>query len=340
MRSSAALVVESVDHVSNELAGEVFAFWRDNGVSFSEEQARARVSELVVLARDNSGALQAVATAAQGYEPELGDVLLHRFRYRVAAQWHDSDLARRLLMAFHAQAAADYSSDRRRPCGIAVSLPDLQLEGGQPWAKFDIEDVRFFLVSIRADDSRLRVTWFADARVNNAYDGPIDCDGVLPAGYRIDVLDKPLSGADADRAVALWLQMGLLSEADARERVAQVVVTASAPDGALCGLLTSFQAPVDPVRSNMHWVRMAVSPKHRQQSIPSLMTRGFTEKLQQRHDNGELQNSLGVFAVVQNEKMRKYRNDAVCPVAEMAFIGESPQGYQMRVAYLDGITTR
>ncbi len=126
-----------------------------------------------------------------------------------------------------------------------------------------------------------------------------------------------------------------LSEEQVDKRLNQVVFAVQTKAGEVVGVSTAFRAYVQQLRNHMYAFRFFIDPAYR---IPGLMevilvkTRDFMEEISQT-DGPEDKRCIGMITLVENERIMKYRTEAIFPASKMVYIGNSPKGYQIRAYY-------
>ena len=336
---AAPLDISLVDQVTAALKDEVSAFWQQQGVTLPEAEAQRRLSALAAVARDDKGHIKAVATAPVHRLEALNNTPFYVWRMLVDASFRGTATGQQLFAAFYRR-KNQQGWTPGAPAGIFTGMADEQLEGPGVPARTAIDGIPSYLVGHSSEHYRQRVSYFDDARISDESSGSIhDPMRALPDGYVMRVTHQGVTGDDAQACKALWQAESNLQAHEFEDRLREVYVTTWAPDGSLCGIMTSYVAPV-PGIGNMHWTRALVAAAHRQNNIPALMCARLLEDLQQRVDAGEAQDSLGMFYEVQSPSIRVYRNDAVWPATDAAYIGQSPEGFHWRASYLRGVSAQ
>lgn len=331
------LSIDIIEHASAEQQQAVHAFWQRLGVSLPESVAQQRLQAIVALASDDAGEIQAVATAPVQVIDALAGTAHFIWRNLVAPDYRGTDVVQRMYAGFY-RAANERFQAQGGAIGIFTEMADEMLEGPGVPARACIDDIPLYLLTHISDQYRARVSYFEGARISAESSGStFNPLRELPDGYVMQVSPQGASGDAAEASKALWLATQTLPEEQFEQRLKEVYVTTWAPDGSLCGILTAYRQRLPRLEAAMHWVRALVSPEHRQNNIPALMCARFLADLQSRADAGEDVGSLGMLAEVHSPTIRIYRNDAVWPATDAAFIGVTPTGYHLRASYLQGL---
>lgn len=102
-------------------ADELLAFWKEHNAIPNEAQARARLTQVVLLARDADGAIAGVCTAYPMTPPQLGQPM-YFWRGFIAPKWRRTRLIGSLLSR-SCQVLGDHARDNDYPCiGILLEL--------------------------------------------------------------------------------------------------------------------------------------------------------------------------------------------------------------------------
>src|SRR5690242_8190377 len=76
----------------------------------------------------------------------------------------------------------------------------------------------------------------------------------MTEGKRIDVVRGRLEPSVADELIAFWSEQGALTEAAARQRLAEVVCVLRDADGAVAGVNSVFADRVETIGGRRFWV--------------------------------------------------------------------------------------
>ena len=156
----------------------------------------------------------------------------------------------------------------------------------------------------------------------------------LGEGYRIEVFAEGDVGADD--VVAMWAKEGALDEAEARRRAEDVALVVVAPDGDVAGVSTAWLQQNPTLRLPLWNYRTFVAREHRQGDIAFLLLHATRDHLSSRYTSGADDRAVGMVFEVQNEILKRYRNQAVWPTSRFHFFGEDERGAHHRVHYFPG----
>ena len=107
--------------ISEQDAAELLAFWKQEGAIPDEEQARARLAQVVFLARDKDGDIAGVCTSYAMTPPQLGQPM-YFWRAFIAPKWRATRLIGTLLSK-SCDVLGAFSRENDFPCiGILLEL--------------------------------------------------------------------------------------------------------------------------------------------------------------------------------------------------------------------------
>lgn len=134
----------------------------------------------------------------------------------------------------------------------------------------------------------------------------------------------------------IWRTIGGLPENQVEERLKQLTYVVTDPTGKVQGISTAYKAYIKQLRSHMYAFRCLLIPESR---IPGLttklvvLTRDFLESI---HELDAVDRAIGVITIVENEKIKESRTEAIWPASKMVYIGNSKEGHHIRVYYFKG----
>lgn len=107
--------------IDSQDSTELMAFWKREGAIPDEARARARLQQVVLLARDGDGEVAGVCTALSLTPPQLGQPM-YFWRAFIARKWRTTRLIYRLLMDSF-DVLETYAREREFPCiGVILEL--------------------------------------------------------------------------------------------------------------------------------------------------------------------------------------------------------------------------
>lgn len=160
-------------------------------------------------------------------------------------------------------------------------------------------------------------------------------DRRLDERYRLERLVDSET-LDAEDVIALWSGTGALDPDEARRRVGEVEFVAVAEGAGVVGLSTIYLAHNPQLRMDLWYYRTYVHPDHRESDLAFLLIHTTLEHLERRFSSGEDTRAAGMMFELQNELLKRSRNEAVWPTTGFAFIGENARGDHCRVRYFPG----
>jgi hypothetical protein len=156
----------------------------------------------------------------------------------------------------------------------------------------------------------------------------------LEEGYRIAALAD--SGAPAEAVIDFWTREAELDPLEARRRIAEVLLVATAADGEVAGVSTAFIAPSSRLRLDFWHQRGFVGAAHRKSSIGMQFAILGLEHLELAFVSGRDTRCAGLILEIENEGIKHYFNRGTELAVDMTFIGENERGDHVRVHYFPG----
>jgi hypothetical protein len=162
-----------------------------------------------------------------------------------------------------------------------------------------------------------------------------------PEGRELDRRYRlvPFDGGDASLAaglVALWTSTGALAAEAARRRVAEAAYVALDDSDGVIGVSTIRLGQNAHLGLPMWSYRTFVSPAHREGDIAFLLLHRTRDLLVERRREGVDTRAAGMLMEVQNEILKRARNEAVWRTTRFTFIGEDEVGAHHRVFFFPG----
>jgi hypothetical protein len=134
----------------------------------------------------------------------------------------------------------------------------------------------------------------------------------------------------------LWATQGGLSAEEARRRLDELLLVATAPDGELAGIATTFLKRHDQLRAELWHYRTLVAESHRQSNVALAMALAARDHLVQRFLSGEDERGIGIVFEIENDILKRFEPRAVWPRTGFVFVGENARGAHIRVHYFPG----
>ncbi len=126
-----------------------------------------------------------------------------------------------------------------------------------------------------------------------------------------------------------------LSDEQVEKRLKQVVFAVLTTAGEVVGVSTAFRAYVQQLKNHLYAFRFFIDPAYRIPGLTEVIlvrTRDFMEEISHT-DGPEDKRCIGLVTIVENERIMKYRKEAIWPASKMVYIGNSPKGYHIRAYY-------
>lgn len=120
------------------------------------------------------------------------------------------------------------------------------------------------------------------------------------------------------------------------ERLKQLVFVVRNAEGKVVGISTAFKAYIKQLRNHFFAIRLLLIPEYRIPGLTSTLlvrTRDFLESI---HLDEVTDPAIGIMTLVENQRIKEYRNEAIWPASGMVYIGNSGEGHHIRVYYFKG----
>lgn len=143
-------------------AADLLAFWKREGAIPDEAQAKARLKQAILLARDADGEVAGVCTALSMTPPQLGQPM-YFWRAFIAPKWRKTRLIYSLLMDSFDVLEAD-SRERDFPCiGVILELENTRF--GEVFRKAEWTKPHFIYIGKSPRGLDVRVRYFRGAKL-------------------------------------------------------------------------------------------------------------------------------------------------------------------------------
>ena len=155
------------------------------------------------------------------------------------------------------------------------------------------------------------------------------------------VLLEDVWGKDVSRfrapVLEIWRDYGGPVAGRAEDRLRQLAFVVTDDEGQVVGMSTALKVYVRHLRNYFYAVRLMLVPGYRIPGLTSKLLVSTRDLLESVHEqdigNGA---AIGLITLVENERLKKYRNEAVWPASGMVYIGNSREGHPIRVYYFRG----
>ena len=140
-----------------------------------------------------------------------------------------------------------------------------------------------------------------------------------------------------DELVEFWTRHKAIGdEASQAARADQAVCVGRTDDGAIWGVGTAVLRVLPRLRQPMYFYRQFFAPEHRGQKQTVPFFNQVKAVLQAHNQSLPQPESLGVLVELENQMLSQRYTEAHGRESGTIFIGYSPRGLQLRVAYFDG----
>ena len=227
---------------------------------------------------------------------------------------------------------SDFDHTPESPVGVCLMLTPDEARS-RPEAEWP--DPRTFYAGYLDDGRQVRIAYFANASISGEARPRPSPDWRLKPGYRV----VPLAGQDAvksDDVVGLWLREGVLSYAEAKRRLAEVLLVATDDSGSPVGVCTAYLQRHEQLRTDMWHFRLFVGAAHRQSAVASALSSEGCAHLGSRFVTGQDQRAIGIVYEIESEFLKRAFTMATWERVDFTFIGETAQGAHVRVHYFPG----
>lgn len=155
-------------------------------------------------------------------------------------------------------------------------------------------------------------------------------------GIEVASVWRQVTPALVEELTRFWLEHQAIGDAEqAAMRARQAVLVARDADGTLCGVATAVVRVLPRLRQPLYYYRQFFAPRLRGRYQVLTFFRRAKAVLQAY--NAALPNaeSLGILLEIENPRLAHQFRRAHMAHTQATFIGYSPRGLQLRVAYFD-----
>ncbi|MEQ8926241.1 MAG: hypothetical protein RLO81_10540 [Fulvivirga sp.] len=152
------------------------------------------------------------------------------------------------------------------------------------------------------------------------------------AAIHLTIYNDVLSSQIQNQVIEFWLQHGVLNQRAARERVSDVLIIARNTENKIIGIFTYALKYIPLLRNYMYLIRLSISPGNSSAFLVLKMGKMAYEVLKEKAKT-EQKKPLGLFALIQNNKMIRKWNWAIWPRLPFIYIGSTNSGHHRRVLY-------
>ncbi len=157
----------------------------------------------------------------------------------------------------------------------------------------------------------------------------------LDERYRIALFAE--TGDVSEQAVIdLWTREHAVPAAEAQGRVHEVLCVGLERDEGVVGVSTAYLQRNRQLGMDLWHFRLFVASAHRMSKLAVLLALTSRDHLQDGFVTGRDTRGSGVLYEVENEGLKRYRNQALMLPVEFTFIGQNPRGDHVYVRYFPG----
>jgi len=141
---------------------------------------------------------------------------------------------------------------------------------------------------------------------------------------------------EGEAVLAFWLKHKAIGdEAQARQRLKEIVLHARDGDGEIAGVCTAIAVTLPRLGQPMYYYRFFIAPRWRKSRlILYLFKRAF--ELLEGHARRYDYPCVGVLAELENTRFTEMGRSPVWPDVELVYVGKSQRGHDLRVRYFRG----
>lgn len=152
--------------------------------------------------------------------------------------------------------------------------------------------------------------------------------------YNIEVVRGRLETSVGDELVSFWSEQGALSEAAARQRLAEVVCVLRDEDGAIAGVNSAFADRVALIGGRRFWIYRSFLRPGFEEAGPAMIDAAHEALEEEFTATGE--GPLGLCVLIGDEEEMRRRPEAVWPGTNFIYAGYLPDRRQVRIGYFEG----
>jgi hypothetical protein len=281
----------------------------------------------------------AVRGASSVYDSEVALIGGRRFWiYRSLLDEAVGDQGLTMIRATFTALQDEFYGSPETPIGLCVLL------GPGERRRHSVEavwpDPRMIYAGYVGDGRQVRIGYFENALIAPPGPGvevrpPTGYSSAVDPGYRIDPFanQERVTGEDV---VAFWTREGALALPEAQRRVAELLIVATDREARPVGVSTTVLRRIDQLRTDLWYTRVFVGAAHRRSHLAVGLALAAREQLVGRFASGEDRRAIGIVFEVESQVLKRFLPQAIWPLIEFAFIGESSSGSHVRVFYFPG----
>ena len=162
-----------------------------------------------------------------------------------------------------------------------------------------------------------------------------------PTGYRLENVCQNKTAGLKNEIIDYWLQArALQTREEAQKRVDQVIFIVRFTNDDIVAVSTVYKQFNKQLSNNFFFFRCFVSREHRHFNLGAVLIVNVRDFLNERFVRKTDTDAIGMFVVIENERLKKKRNQAIWPYSKCVFVGKNARGDHLRVFYFDGARIR
>ncbi len=136
--------------------------------------------------------------------------------------------------------------------------------------------------------------------------------------------------------VDLWTREAGLDPEEARERLVEVLLTATDGSGAIAGVASAYLARSEQLRMELWHARIFVARAHRRSDLALRLALMARDGLRERFVRGHDRRSPGLVFEIEHPGLRERFTEADWPRTGFTFVGENERGAHVRIHWFPG----
>ncbi|MEX2234376.1 MAG: hypothetical protein WD824_19580 [Cyclobacteriaceae bacterium] len=122
----------------------------------------------------------------------------------------------------------------------------------------------------------------------------------------------------------------------ANQRLNQLVFVVKDAGGNVVGMSTAFKTYIKQLRNHFFAMRLMLIPENRIPGLTSKLLVSTRDYFESIHQDETTDPAIGLITLVENQRLKESRNEAIWPASKMVYIGSSKEGNHIRVYYFKG----
>lgn len=312
-----------------ELGDEIVAFWSGRG-ALTEPVARQRLTDVVAILRDESGAVAGVNSVYADQVSLIGD---RRFWiYRSFVPDADEETVLEMMEVAFAELDASFEPISNDPIGLLV----LAERGSNHPAEVVWPGKAGFMYAGQLPGGvEARVAYFEGALIGPGQGAQGEAEPRLGEGLRIAPFADQDEVSEQD-VIDLWAREGAVTGEEARRRILEVLLVGIHDEAGVVGVSSAYLQRNSQLDTQLWYYRAFVANRFRMSSMAILLALQGRDLLKQRYIEGADSRASGLIYEVENPGLKAHFNHATWFPTLFTFIGENPRGDHVRVHWFPG----